>query len=559
MYFTASKNSFNFLIQLIFVTFLVTIISSCAVSKPYRDQKRFGNNQTTNKLSTSDIDVFLSKIRSVNSFIETQYKTARFLQRRGKNRAAIEVLQEVLSIDPQNVKAYNAVGISYDSLSEYDRAEAAYSAALKIQPDSDYVYNNLGFSYVLQGKYNLAIDAFQRAMSLNNKKKQYRYNLGLAYARKGQFDSALSQFKMIGDETNACAKLQKIIGAQKKICEGHNRDTDSIQPEKNDEMSTLALKDTEFPKTAMKVKKDVDLAATRKPNAENHRVKIFSLSEIDDTSQQAQRNVPHVTSSDEAMELIEKQNSNVLQAKYQKPKYAVQVGAFHNKHYALRVREKLSNKGWSLVTRKVQDQNSKGLYRIQVCCFDQKRKAVTIRNELFESEQMDGFVTLEKSPPKPFLQSFKSVSSSNKDKIVADIDFEVEISNGNGVNRMARRLGHFLKEKNFNVTRLTNADHFNYKKSEILYSHGYEAEAKRVEKYLPGQHQLRKTNGLERSFVKLKVVIGEDIIHFNRQLKTLQLKSEKITVQTDPREMIPLYLNPSVPMKVRHLPLEKLV
>ena len=169
MNFTVSKNTFDFLIQLIYLSFLVIIISSCTVSKPYRGQERFGNSQNTGKLSDDDIDVFLTKVRPANRFVETQYKTARFLQKRGKNRAAIEVLQEILSIDPQNVKAYNAVGISYDSLWDYDRAEAAYLAALKFQPDLDYIYNNLGFSYVLQGKYDLAIGAFQRAISLNNK------------------------------------------------------------------------------------------------------------------------------------------------------------------------------------------------------------------------------------------------------------------------------------------------------------------------------------------------------------------------------------------------------
>jgi tetratricopeptide (TPR) repeat protein len=508
---------------------LVTAICSCAVSKPYRDQKRFGNTQNTDNLSATDVDVFLSKIKPVNSFVETQYKTARFLQQRGKNRAAIEVLQEILSIDPQNVKAHNAVGISYDSLSDYSRAEAAYLAALKIQPDADYVHNNLGFSYVLQGKYDSAISAFQQALSLNNENKQYRYNLGLAYARKGQFDAALSQFQMTGDKINACAKLKNIIGSQKKTCEGHYRVTDPIQPEINDKISKSALKDTGFPKPAMKAEKDADLAAIRKPNPEYQRDGIFSPSVTADGGQKAQNNFPHLASSDKVMKLIEKQDSKVLQTKSRKPKYAVQVGAFHNKQYALRMQEKLSKKGWNTVTKKVQDQTSKDLYRVEVCCFNQKKEAVAIRNELVESEQMAGFVTLEKSPFKPFLSGLKPVASSNAKKAIDDIDFAVEISNGNGINRMARRLGYFLKDKGIKVRRLTNADHFNHKKSEIFYSHGYEAEAKRVEKYLPGQQQLRKTNGFGRSFIKLKVVIGKDIIHFDRQLRAFQLKSEKIS------------------------------
>jgi tetratricopeptide (TPR) repeat protein len=511
---------------------LVTTINSCTVSKSYRDQHRFGNSQNTGRLSASDIEVFLSKIKPTNNFIETQYKTARFLQQRNKHRAAIEVLQEILNIDPRNVKAYNAVGISYDSLSDFDRAEMAYQAALKLQPDLDYVHNNLGFSYVLQAKYDLAISAFQRAIYLKNKKKQYRYNLALAYAKKGEFDAALSQFQMTGDETNACGELQKIIGTHKKICEVDSWQTTSIQSTTNGETSTPALQDTESPQTMKKIDDDINLVATSNMAFENNRSEKLHLPAIDDTRQRAQKNVLYVASGDETLQLVEEQNTNPLKGIYQKPKYALQVGAFHNKNNALKMREKLSIKGRKLIISEFKDLVSKDIYKVRVCCFDQKKEVLEIRDELFESEQIDGFITLEKSSPKPLLESLKPVLASSAEKSVKNIDVEVEVSNGNGVNRMARRLRYYLKNKGVKVTRLTNADHFRHQESKIFYSHGYEAEAKRVEKYLPGRQQLRKTSSLDRSFVKLKIVIGKDIIHFDRQLKATYLKPTPIIAKS---------------------------
>ena len=54
-----------------------------------------------------------------------------------------------MEIDPSLTKAYNAIGVSYDSLGEFSRAIEAYNAALKVDPKLDYVNNNLGFAYLL--------------------------------------------------------------------------------------------------------------------------------------------------------------------------------------------------------------------------------------------------------------------------------------------------------------------------------------------------------------------------------------------------------------------------
>ncbi|UCF90652.1 MAG: LytR C-terminal domain-containing protein, partial [Desulfobacterales bacterium] len=108
-------------------------------------------------------------------------------------------------------------------------------------------------------------------------------------------------------------------------------------------------------------------------------------------------------------------------------------------------------------------------------------------------------------------------------------DFEVEVSNGNGVHRMARRLGYFLKDKGFKVTRLTNAGHFNYPESIIFYNLGYKAEAKRLAKHLPGRQQLRMAGAFGRSSIKLKVLIGKDVIPFDRELKTSQSQTGLVT------------------------------
>ena len=187
----------------------ITAFNSCTTYNPYKERNNLSASLSTRELLIRD---FLSNIKSANNFIESQYDTARFLQQRGKHLAAIEVLREILSIDPLNVKALNVIGVSYDFLGEFDLAEAAYKSALKIQPDSAYTQNNLGFSYLIQGKYDLSIDAFRQAVDLNDQERKFRNNLGLAYARKGDVNAALAQFQMTGNDAAGHPKLHKAMG-----------------------------------------------------------------------------------------------------------------------------------------------------------------------------------------------------------------------------------------------------------------------------------------------------------------------------------------------------------
>ncbi len=108
---------------------------------------------------------------------------------------------------------------------------------------------------------------------------------------------------------------------------------------------------------------------------------------------------------------------------------------------------------------------------------------------------------------------------------------EVEISNGNGVDRMARKVGNFLRKKGIKVTWLTNADNFGYKETNIYYRQGYLDSAMYIEKMLPG------TQGYQESVISgrpeninVQVIIGRDLISHRDilELHTEPLLASKI-------------------------------
>jgi tetratricopeptide (TPR) repeat protein len=92
----------------------------------------------------------------------------------------------------------------------------------------------------------------------------------------------------------------------------------------------------------------------------------------------------------------------------------------------------------------------------------------------------------------------------------------IEISNGNGIPRMAKRVGNYLKIKGAEVTRLTNAHHFNFTKTKIYYQEAYLHEAYKIAKEIPGFQNMEKKSDLNLNNVHIKVLIGKDLIFYDK-------------------------------------------
>ena len=93
---------------------------------------------------------------------------------------------------------------------------------------------------------------------------------------------------------------------------------------------------------------------------------------------------------------------------------------------------------------------------------------------------------------------------------------EVEVANGNGVNRMASRVGTYLASKGLHVTRYTNADHFNFNNTKIYYHDDYLQDAFDVAKHIPGLQNMEKCTRFNRENIKIKVVLGKDLVPYDR-------------------------------------------
>lgn len=91
----------------------------------------------------------------------------------------------------------------------------------------------------------------------------------------------------------------------------------------------------------------------------------------------------------------------------------------------------------------------------------------------------------------------------------------VEVLNGNGVNRMATNVRHYLERCGIKVIRAANADHFGHSETVVYYQEGYGSHASDLAGLLPGPNgDLRLTEkALEGAPVCL--LIGKDVAALN--------------------------------------------
>ncbi len=192
---------------------LVFIISACATAKNFTGFFGILNTGKDQGIEQS-ITTFATTLRPARGNPDSHYYLARYYQERGKHLEAIIEFEKTIAIDPENAKAQNAMGVSYDFLKEFTRASECYLAALKLDPNSAYIYyNNMGQSLLLQGKYIPAIEAFKNAAAFDEDLPDARIhnNLGRAYALSSQYELALAEFEITSGIASAESVLSRVI------------------------------------------------------------------------------------------------------------------------------------------------------------------------------------------------------------------------------------------------------------------------------------------------------------------------------------------------------------
>src|SRR5688572_23777999 len=118
------------------------------------------------------------------------YNSALKLAQEGKNKAAVEKLNQAISAHPNFMLAFNELGVQYQKVNELEKANEALQSALKISPASFTPLVNHGIVLVRLKKYAEAEVDLRAALKENDQSAIAHFYLGRALAYLGAFDEA---------------------------------------------------------------------------------------------------------------------------------------------------------------------------------------------------------------------------------------------------------------------------------------------------------------------------------------------------------------------------------
>jgi tetratricopeptide (TPR) repeat protein len=123
--------------------------------------------------------------------------------------AAVEELQKLVNLDPQNAEYSYLLGRAWTKVSAW-----SYQRLAHLNPDSARLHQALGQEYAMQGKYDLAIAAYQQAARSDPKLPEIHLALALLLLEVKRYDEARAE---IGLELNLVPDSKTALEMRAKI------------------------------------------------------------------------------------------------------------------------------------------------------------------------------------------------------------------------------------------------------------------------------------------------------------------------------------------------------
>ena len=131
----------------------------------------------------------------------------------GKEEKAIEVLQRVLGEDSENVDANYWIGLAYQTLGNFEKAEHFLRKAIALAPDRDEGYNALGYLFA-EYSTNLdeAVELIKKALEKSPENGAYLDSLGWVYFKQGKLTAALEHLEKAVNYIPNSVEIQDHLG-----------------------------------------------------------------------------------------------------------------------------------------------------------------------------------------------------------------------------------------------------------------------------------------------------------------------------------------------------------
>jgi len=142
----------------------------------------------------------------------------------GRNDMAIQLLNQVINLDPNYSQAYSNLGNILKNEDRLEEAIAHYQKAIELEPNNSSNYSNLGFIFFQKSQIESAIANYQKSLSLDPSNPKINFNLGVAWQNKEDLSKAITYYQKVinlePDYTQAYNNLGFIFQEQGNLTVG---------------------------------------------------------------------------------------------------------------------------------------------------------------------------------------------------------------------------------------------------------------------------------------------------------------------------------------------------
>ena len=206
--------------------FLLIIVGHFAFASPSNEHYLHGIKYKNAGQYQKAIESFDTVLKSVianldkNLLAETHFQIASIYHILEEYHKSILSYKKAITLNPNSVTYYNALGISYSEAKQYKDAISSFRKATKLNPKNAQPHYNLGLVYLKQGELSLAKAAFNKAITVDTNWADAYLGLGEVLRKQGHLENAeksyLKALEISSNRINALSGLGQVYAKQKK-------------------------------------------------------------------------------------------------------------------------------------------------------------------------------------------------------------------------------------------------------------------------------------------------------------------------------------------------------
>ncbi len=421
------------------------------------------------------------------------YQLGRYYQGQNRVDQAIDAYRKALALDRNFTDAHNALGALYAAQGRLDEAVAEFEIVVAALPMTSYAWNNLGYAFLLQGKSGDAIAAFERATAFDLTNQRAWNNLGTALAQRGDSAAANEKFARAAELAAAApeassAPVRAASPAATPVA------APVTSPAAMPPVVTAAATLVVAPVATPVVAPAASPAAPAMPDAFPAAMPVATSA----ASPAATLVVAPAATSAAASPAVQPAatpaapSAATAESSSAAPSPAAPA--------VIAITATPMNVGDRIPLDKFAEVSAPIELGPQPAAFDSGKETATFGSAIVDNTGASELVQLAPSVYELRLSP----------QYIALQTFRLELSNGNGVTGMARRLGEQLIAKGLPKARLTNQKPFRQRITQIQYRDGYADVAATLRSRMPNQPPMIRTAAL-RASTDVRVVLGRDL------------------------------------------------